>query len=125
MLSGRALPVPLYALIASATVELLGVGPAHDPVEDVVHFDGFDSDAVRAGVLETVGVAAALAKAGRFPIHRGDHCDWCDYRPACRRSHPPTQFREDRADDARDARDCWRKTDKAPLLSILRKEQGS
>ena len=128
MLSGSALQVPIYALISGLPVELLGVGPGHDHGEDseadadVARFDRFKSAEERDGVLETLRVAASLAAAGRFPIHRGGHCDWCDYRSACRRGHPPTEFREERSADVRDARDCWRKTAKLPTLAAVRGE---
>ena len=125
MLSGGALQVPIYALLSGSPVELLGVGPVHDPETDLARFDGFKSDEQREGVLETVRVLFALAEEGRFPIHPGDHCDWCDYRPACRRGHPPTVFRESHAKDAADARDCWSKTAKAPSLAAVRRGRTS
>jgi len=123
MLSGGALQVPIYALLNGSPVELLGVGRDHDPATDVARFDGFASDEQRRGFLETLVVFADLAGEGRFPIHPGDHCDWCDYRAACRRGHPPTLFREDHATDVQDARDCWRKTAKLPTLGAVRGEE--
>jgi RecB family exonuclease len=125
MLSGEALQVPIYALIANAPVELLGVGVDHDPVDDVVLFKDFKSGEQRDGVLETLRVAVALAQSGRFPIHPGDHCDWCDFRSACRRGHPPTEDRELHAADIRDARDCWSKSAKAPTMAAVREKAGS
>jgi len=122
MLSGGALQVPIYALLSGSSVELLGVGPKHDPDTDFVRFDGFKSDDQREGFLETLRVLIALADAGRFPIHPDDHCDWCDYRSACRHGHPPTLFREGHAADVKDARDCWSKTAKAPTLAAVRRE---
>jgi len=121
MLSGEALQVAIYALLSGAPVELLGVGPRHDA--EVARFDGFKSPEDREGVLETVRVATALAAAGRFPIHPAEHCGWCDYRSACRHAHPPTIFREARAADSKDARDCWNKSAKAPSIAAVR--QGS
>jgi RecB family exonuclease len=123
MLSGGALQVPIYALLSGSPVELLGVGLNHDPAIDVAGFDGFASDEQRRGFLETLVVLANLAGQGRFPIHPGDHCDWCDYRPACRRGHPPTLFREAHATDVKDAHDCWRKTAKLPTVSAVRGEE--
>jgi len=120
MLTGEALQVPIYALMSGAPVELLGVGPRHDV--EVAQFDGFKSPEDRDGVLETLRVAAALAQAGRFPIHPGDHCGWCDYRSACRHAHPPTISREARSADAADARDCWKKTAKTPSIEKVRRE---
>ena len=124
MLSGGALQVPIYALLSGSPVELLGVGLKHDPDADFVRFDGFKSVEQREGVLETLRVLAALADAGRFPIHPGDHCDWCDFRSACRHGHPPTTFREGHAVDVKDARDCWSKTARAPSLDAIRRENA-
>lgn len=123
MLSGKALQVPIYAMIARASVELLGVGRDNEP--EVARFDDFKKPEHREGVLETLRVAASLAMAGRFPIRPDDDCRTCDYRPACRRGHPPTEFREGRAEDVRDARDCWRKSAGSPTLAALRREAGS
>jgi RecB family exonuclease len=120
MLTGASLQVPIYALLSGAPVELLGVGPRHDA--DAVRFQGFKSTEERDGVLETLSVAAALAAAGRFPIHPAEHCAWCDYRSACRHGHPPTLFRESNAKDVRDARDCWSKTAKTPTIAAVRGE---
>jgi hypothetical protein len=74
--------------------------------------------------LETVGVLVALARSGRFPIHPGIHCDWCDYRSACRRGHPPTLFREERAADVEDAHACWSKTAELPTMDAVRREDA-
>jgi len=121
MLSGEQLQVPVYALIAEAPVELLGAGPKHEA--GFARFDDFASPAERDGVLETIRVALGLAVAGTFPLHADAHCAWCDFRPACRNTHPPTAFREAQADDARDARDCWDKSAKLPLLAAVRAER--
>jgi len=118
MVSGLELQVAIYALITGAPVELLGVGPRHDG--EFVRFDDFKSSEVRDGVLETLRVAAGLAGGGTFPIRPGPHCGRCDYASACRRGHPPTEFRESVAPDAADARDCWRKTGRAPSLASVR-----
>ena len=123
MLSGRELQVPIYALMANASVELLGVGRANEP--EVVTFDGFKKPEHRDGVLETLRVAAALAAAGRFPIRPAEHCRTCDFRPACRKGHPPTEFRESLAEEDRDARDCWSKSTKAPTLAAVRAGSAS
>ena len=123
MVSGLQLQVPLYALIAGAPVELLGVGPRHDA--EAVRFDDFKSSAVREGLLETLRIAAALAAHGTFPIRSGEHCGYCDYRSACRRAHPPTEYREGIAKDTGDARDCWRKNDKTPSLAAVRRADES
>jgi hypothetical protein len=120
MLSGAALQVPIYALISGSPVELLGVGPRHEA--EFARFDRFKAGAERDGVLETLRVVASLAGLGRFPIHPGDHCGWCDYRSACRHGHPPTISREQHAEDVRDVRDCWSKTAKAPSIAAVRGE---
>ncbi len=120
MLSGTALQVPIYALLSALPVELLGVGP--HPDVDVIRFESFKSDEQRNGFLETLRVVVALADAGRFPLRPGPHCEWCDYRSACRRGHPPTEYREDHAADIQDARDCWSKTGKLPSLAAVREE---
>jgi len=125
MLSGAALQVPIYALLSGSPVELLGVGRNHDPAIDVVRFDKFKSDEQREGFLETLCVLAALADAGRFPIRPGDHCEWCDFRSACRHGHPPTTFRDGHAADVEDARDCWSKTAKLPSMAAVRREDAS
>ena len=123
MLSGSELQAPIYALLSDGPVELLGTGLAHDPSTDLVRFDAFKTDEQRRGFLETLHVLVALADSGRFPIRPGRHCDWCDYSGACRRGHPPTEFREDHAEDIKDARDCWTKTDKTPTLAAVRREE--
>ncbi len=123
MLSGEELQVPLYALLSGFPVELLGAGPTHNPSIDVVRFERFKTEDQRQGFLETLGVLVALADSGRFPIHPGGHCDWCDYHSACRRGHPPTLFREDRAADVEDARACWGKTAKKPSIAAVRAEE--
>jgi RecB family exonuclease len=120
MLSGAALQVPIYALLSALPVELLAVGP--NPDADVLRFENFKSDDQRSGFLETLRIVAALSESGRFPIRPGSHCDRCDYRSACRRGHPPTEYREDHAEDIRDARDCWSKTGKLPTLAAVRDE---
>ncbi len=119
MLSGRSLQVPIYSLLSGGPVELLGVGVDGDP--EAAFFPGFKSDDEREGVLETLRVAADLAVNGRFPLRTGDHCRRCDHRPACRRTHPPTEYRESGADDNRDARDCWSKNAKQPSIASVRK----
>jgi hypothetical protein len=120
MLSGEEFQVPVYALFSGLPVELLGVGP--DPDIDVARFASFKSEELREGFLETLRVVAGLTDAGRFPIRPGPRCDWCDYRSACRRGHPPTEYREDHAVDIQDARDCWSKTAKLPSLAAVRHE---
>jgi ATP-dependent helicase/nuclease subunit B len=120
MLRGKALQVPLYWMISGETssVELLGIGPQYDGVEDASPvFGGFDDDATRRGFRETLRVLLALPTAGSFPFNAGRHCEWCAYRAACRRNHPPTKDREALLDDATDYRlVIEKKTTQQPLL---------
>ncbi|HZN53797.1 MAG TPA: PD-(D/E)XK nuclease family protein [Candidatus Polarisedimenticolaceae bacterium] len=126
MLSGKELQVAIYALLTGFPVELLGVGPRHaaETGEETdarfVRFEGFDKTALRDGVVETLGAVLALASSGRFPIRAGSHCGFCDYASACRKGHPPTEYREEQAEDIADARDCWGKKVKSPSLSSVR-----
>jgi hypothetical protein len=62
------------------------------------------------GFLETLSVLHDLLRAGVYPLHRGVHCSWCDFKRACRRSHPPTGAREEIRPDSLDYRDVKRKT---------------
>lgn len=135
MLKGRMLQVPLYGLLAGpgARVELLGVGPAYDPQQVEagdrrVEFDGFAKDEHRRGFLETLRVLAALVERGSFALRPDRHCDWCDYRLACRNTHPPTLEREDHAPDTADYRLLGDKTKSTkPTLAKVRAaaEKGS
>ena len=125
MLSGGELQVPIYALHLGLAGRAAGAS-AHDHDADVVRFDGFKSTEERDGVLETLRVAAALADAGRFPIHPGSTADWCDYRSACRRGHPPTRFREGRAARRRGrARLLEQDRRRLPTLAAVRREDGA
>jgi RecB family exonuclease len=125
MLSGQKLQVALYALLERAPVELLGVGFRHVPRGGekrdprFARFDGFTADQ-SAGMVETLNVLVRLDETGRFPLRVGDHCEYCDYAPACRRHHPPTEHREALATDAAEVRDCWAKTGRTPALADVR-----
>ncbi len=104
-LAGRQVQAPLYVLLAEAlgapgevAAELLGLGPAYLPDAGFARagaqpLDPVEFAAYRAGFEETLGVLAALALGGRFPFRPGRHCDWCDFRPACRRHHYPSAAR--------------------------------
>jgi len=123
------LQVPLYWLLGQreADVELLGVGPDFDPgaprEEDRrVTFRGFADPEQEQGFREGLAVLADLLHRGAFPLRPDNHCHWCDYRPACRRSHPPTMEREELAPDTRDYRDIQRRSSKRPLLAQVREE---
>ncbi len=129
MLKGQTLQVPVYAFLAGegAQVELLGVGPDHDPAggalpeERRVAFEGFGSAEPEAGFLETLRVLATLLEKGRFPLHKDRHCAWCEVAAACRRNHPPTVHREDVAPDVEDYRDTLLKNvNERPTLEKVR-----
>lgn len=124
MLKGATLQVPLYRMIAGddARVELLGVGPqfAGDPDGHRWEFDGFDSPELGESFLETIRVLLRLRRAGSFPLHNDHHCSWCPYDRACRRHHPPTIDREQRAEDGLDYRRTQKKSTRKPTLADLR-----
>ena len=115
MLKGESLQVGVYSLLEDAPVDLLGVGRDHE--DRFARFPGFETPALRDGILETIRTVAALDAAGIYPMRADTHCTWCSYRSACRRSHPPSLFRGDHAADARDFRDLAGKSVKKPELS--------
>lgn len=120
MLKGRALQVPLYQLLAGegSEVELLGVGPSYGIDEEitVASFSGFAKAEQSEGFRETLRVLLRLARAGRFPLLKGRHCEWCAWRPACRRNHPPTRHREEVARDTAAFRSVGAKNTRRPLI---------
>ncbi len=126
MLRGTALQAPLYHLLSGgASVEVLGVGPDHDPEEGasdgdrIARFDGFGSELLREGFLESLGVLASFPRRGAYPLLDDVACRWCAYASACRKDHPPTAVRHEREDA--DLRDLRRKSkSKAPLLALVR-----
>jgi RecB family exonuclease len=118
MLKGNSLQVAVYSLLEEAPVDLLGVSPDHE--ERFARFPGFGTPALRDGIVETIRVVAALDEAGVFPMNPGRHCAWCAFRSACRRLHPPSLFRGDHADDARDFHDLDDKSTKNPMLALVR-----
>jgi ATP-dependent helicase/nuclease subunit B len=126
MLKAEALQVPLYWLLndRSGSVELLGAGPYYSDLEAAdrrVIFDGFENDRQQQGFLETLRTLVGLVDAGVFPTNPNLHCNWCDYRQACRRNHPPTRKREDRTPDGTDYRDIRKKNrTKKPMLEDVR-----
>jgi RecB family exonuclease len=131
MLKGQWLQAPLYWMLGGETgvVELLGVGPDHEPGTgfDVgdrrVPFFGFGEGEGRAGFVETVRELVGLAQEGRFPLHDDWQCRFCDYRRACRRSHPPTMNREASWEDSAAFRDLQRKSMKVPTLALVRAQR--
>lgn len=128
MLEGKALQVPLYhLLLGGAAVEVLGVGPAHDPASGAeeagrrARFAGFENATQAEGFRETAGVVADLARRGVYPLVRDRHCAYCPYVPACRKDHPPTRDRHEVAPDTADFRDLARKNkSKLPTLASVR-----
>ena len=128
MLKGTALQVPLYHLLTGgAGVEVLGVGPPHDPEEGVTErervarFDGWENDEQRNGFLETLAVLTSLPRRGAYPLLDDEACRWCAYVAACRKGHVPTALRHEREDA--DLRDLRRKNkSKAPVLAKVRGE---
>jgi RecB family exonuclease len=131
MLRGTTLQAPLYHLLSGgAAVEVLGVGPDHDPEEGagdderLARFEGFDSDALREGFLESLEVLASSPQRGVYPLLDDVACRWCAYVSACRKDHAPTASRHEREDS--DLRDLRRKTkSKAPTLALVRGEGGA
>lgn len=121
MLKGRALQVPLYALLAgeAAEVELLGVGPGFGTEETGDYrfpFPGF-GDEQRRGFTETMRVLLTLRERGIFPLRSDTHCNWCAYSAACRQNHAPTVDREAIANDGAEYRRVGKKTSRSPLLA--------
>ena len=70
------------------------------------------------GVQETLAVLGRLLQRGLFLPNPGFHCSWCDFRPACRRYHPPSAARVESCDagESRDYAGLAAKTVKHPLL---------
>lgn len=52
---------------------------------------------IEEAVGDTLFTLADLPQRGLFPLREGNHCRWCAYAAACRRSHPPTRNRNDTA----------------------------
>jgi RecB family exonuclease len=112
ILSARRSQLPLYVLLAGIhalagegiEAEFLGIGPAYLPDRGAarsgpVTLTGDVLDETRDGFRETLGVLGDLVRHGRFPFRSGRHCDWCEFRRACRRRHHASRQRvESRAD---------------------------
>jgi RecB family exonuclease len=129
MLRGQKLQVPLYRMIAggSAGVELLGIGPAHDPsgAEARGRFDGFRDTDQETGFRETLRVLLRLRERGAFPINSNGHCSWCAYVQACRRTHPPTIDREAASKDGESFRLVLKKNkSNKPTLARVRESRN-
>ncbi len=131
MLRGTALQAPLYHLVSGgAAVEVLGVGPDHDPEEGagdderLARFEGFASRALREGFFESLEVLASFPRRGVYPLLDDVACRWCAYVSACRKDHAPTASRHAREDT--DLHDLRRKTKtKSPTLALVRGEEGA
>jgi len=117
MLKGQKLQVPLYWMLAdkAARVEVLGVGPRHDPDnvevdQRVMSFSALSPEESE-GFEETMQVLADLIGDGIFPLkHSNIGCGYCPYELSCRHLHPPTLEREDQAADGADFKDLSKKS---------------
>jgi hypothetical protein len=110
---------------AKARVEVLGVGPRHDPEEidpgdRILAFEGLNGE-VLDGFLETMRVLTDLIGDGVFPLNDSRRCDYCPYELSCRHKHPPTREREEHAADRADFGDIGKKNkSKKPTLEKVR-----
>ena len=141
ILKGRRLQMPLYALMAETsawehrqelagaagegrvTAEVLGVGPRHEraPEEARALLEPATLAPIREGLLETLAVLMRLFDAGLHPLNESsEHCDFCPYRRACRRTHGPTLDRLRSRPDLRDYILLRSKNGRAPLLAQVR-----
>lgn len=96
-------------------VEFLFLAPRW---EQIVNRSGFDLAAWQgpAGlqVKQTIARLLAGIRAGQYVMLPGAYCDHCDFAPACRRFHGPSEWRTYRADSSRDLRGLRKlKIDKA------------
>jgi ATP-dependent helicase/nuclease subunit B len=133
-LTGRRVQLPLYVLLAQAmgapgpvAAELLGLGPFYLPDAGFARAGavalpaGFET--LRAGFEETLVLLGEIAREGRFPFNAGRHCDWCDFRPACRRHHYPSTERLQATGAYRDYFRIQRKSKtKATLAEVAAKD---
>jgi hypothetical protein len=68
-----------------------------------VALDAAKLTACREGFLETLRVLVDLAASGLFPLNeRTEHCRFCPFTRACRKSHAPTRARLAAAGEAKD-----------------------
>jgi hypothetical protein len=122
ILKGLHVQLPLYQLMLESSsvggekpilARLLAVGPEVEEGIEALDFD----DAIRAGFLETLSSAWALARGGRFTLHpapgsEGGYCEYCGHRATCRRTHVPTLRRMEFDPRLADFLDDWRKSTK-------------
>ena len=123
MLKGQTLQVPLYHLLAGgAQVELLRIRPGVNEQDSPgrTSFGGFADGPPSEGFNETVRILLDLHRRGCFPLHKGNHCEWCAFTRACRRNHPPTAERESQAEDTELYRMLSKKSLKTPTIKLLR-----
>lgn len=114
ILSGTRLQAALYWKMAGpeSTVELLALHPDVDlDGQDArATFGGFDKPDEAQSFDDTLGALVSLWRRGVFPFREDDQrCGWCDFAKACRRSHPPSQQREQLHADAAAFRAVTRK----------------
>ncbi len=130
---GKEMQLPLYFFLAQAAFPsrrilppgILGVGPAHpypNPTEENPRSVAFlDVDPQDEKTLAALGKALStldrLAREGTFPMNPDRHCSWCDYEPACRRSHPPSVERVATATGYASYWDLKRPSAKNPALA--------
>jgi RecB family exonuclease len=136
MLRGQALQIPLYVRLAERWLaraghraggvggEILALGPEISPEARFTAAGSHAPDPgkfakCQPGIDETVAVLLAQTAAGNFPMESGRHCDYCPYRHGCRRTHPPSQARIDRAPSLARLRNLRSKTQRKTLLSDL------
>jgi ATP-dependent helicase/nuclease subunit B len=116
MLKGTTLQAPLYRLLAGedATVEMIGIHPELGEDDARVSFSGFEKEAQEASFRDTLRVLLQLRNGGNFPFNDDRHCQWCPYKSACRRGHPPSVARERQSTDAAGYRGLGGKSTRRP-----------
>lgn len=104
-LRGRRIQLPLYRLMAESRgaagpidAEVLGLGPVFSPVGGIerkrqARLENEKFTENRQGFEETLAVFVMNAVEGRFPFNSDRHCQWCDFQPACRRTHYASRLR--------------------------------
>jgi ATP-dependent helicase/nuclease subunit B len=63
-----------------------------------------------AATQQTLAYLVDGVRRGRFFIHRGPHCSYCDAAPICRKNHPPSLWRAEN-DPVTEAHRALRKKD--------------
>jgi len=130
-LRGDHVQLPLYTLLAEehaagagAEAELLGLGPGFLPDagyvrdrEPIRFGDEEFPEELRRGFLESLFLLDALNREGRFPMNPARHCNYCDFKPACRRFHIPSKIRGRSHPDHQDYFRMRLKGKKTPMLA--------